>query len=152
METEIMGHYFDCAGQTDIGKKRKSNEDQYFIADLHKNMHVIDSSVEFKSDRLYGNSVGKLMLVADGMGGQRAGDVASGLATTNVVRFLLNSMHWLYHPTEKEVQTFIQDLKSAACFTHQVVCQNAEDDPNFRGMGSTLTMAYPSFARCSRTA
>lgn len=137
--TEI---HFDCAGETDVGLKRRENQDQFFIADLHKNMHVLDSSVPFHSDRLYGNSIAKLLLVADGMGGHNAGNVASGLATTNAIRFLLNSMHWLYHPTENEIQNFINDLKSAANFTHEVVCQNAEEVPDFRGMGTTLTMAY----------
>lgn len=133
---------FCCAGQTDIGMRRKTNQDQYFIADLHKNMHVQDSSVHENGTHLYGQSLGKLMLVADGMGGENAGDVASEMATSNVVHFLLNSMHWLSHPTETEVHTFIKDLKSAACFTHQMVSQNAEEDPEHHGMGTTLTMAY----------
>lgn len=139
---EPTSYPFCCAGQTDIGKHRKSNQDQFFIADLHKNMGVQSSSLSLSSDQMYGHSLGKLMLVADGMGGENAGEVASEMAVSNVVHFLLNSMHWLNHPTEVEVRTFIKDLKSAACFTHQMVSQNAEDDPERRGMGSTLTLAY----------
>lgn len=135
-------YQFECAGMTDIGRRRAKNQDQFLIADFHKNLRVQQTSVPFDSHRLFGNSLGKLMLVADGMGGENAGEVASQLAIANVASFLMNSMHWLSHPTPDEVATFLKDLRSAASFTHQMVCRDAEDDPNHRGMGTTLTMAY----------
>ena len=75
-------------------------------------------------------------------GGGNAGDIASELATKSTANFLLNSMHWLLHPKQPEIQQFIDDLKRAAQFSHQVVHENAEDAPEHRGMGTTLTLAY----------
>ena len=84
----------------------------------------------------------KLMMVADGMGGMNAGEVASELATKSTAHFLLNSMHWLIHPTEPEIENFIEDLKDAACFSHSVVRDESDVIPQHRGMGTTLTLAW----------
>jgi protein phosphatase len=132
----------DCFGATHVGQQRETNQDQFLIADLNKHMRVYSSSVNFEPPHLFGEPMGKLMLVADGMGGTTAGDVASALAIKSTANFLLNSMHWLHNPKQPEIQQFIEDLKSAAKFSHQIVHQNAERTPERRGMGTTLTVAY----------
>lgn len=63
----------DCWGLTDIGKVRESNQDQFLIANLLKHMHIESSSVKFEPPRLFGDPMGKLLMVADGMGGANAG-------------------------------------------------------------------------------
>ncbi len=131
----------DCAGLTDIGRHRDSNQDQYLIADLHKNMHVLSSSIALDDQQVFGESMGKLLFVADGMGGMNAGDVASKLAIAATMRFLLNSMHWLFDPRQPEIEQFVGDLKAAAEFSHGIVRKDAENVPHHQGMGSTLTLA-----------
>ncbi|MFK7769000.1 MAG: PP2C family serine/threonine-protein phosphatase, partial [Mariniblastus sp.] len=131
----------ECFGMTDVGKKRESNQDHFVIAELHKHLATEYSSVTFDAPQVFGEPMGKLLLVADGMGGANAGDVASELAVKSTVKYLLNSMHWLYHPTEPEIQQFIEDLKDAACFSHHSV-RDAQAHPEQFGMGSTLTVAY----------
>jgi protein phosphatase len=142
---EILLHEkvnIECFGMTDIGKKRKVNQDHFMIGNLHKHMGTEYSSVNFDAPQVFGEPMGKLLLVADGMGGANAGEVASELAAKSTVQFLLNSMHWLYNPTKPELEQFVADLKEAACFSHHVVCDDAERKPDRRGMGSTLTVAY----------
>ncbi len=132
----------DCWGITDRGRVRESNQDQFLIADLHKEMNVEASSVAFDPRRVTGDSMAKLMMVADGMGGMNAGEVASELATKSTAYFLLNSMHWLLHPTAPEIEQFVEDLKDAACFTHAVIRDDSDAIPQHHGMGSTLTVAW----------
>ena len=131
-----------CAGLTDIGRQRETNQDNFLIADLHKNFQVRSSSVAFESPYLFGDVMGKLMFVADGMGGANAGEVASEMAIQSATKFLLNSMHWLFHPKQPEIERFIHDFKSAARFSHIKVREDSERDPDHFGMGSTLTVAY----------
>ena len=131
----------DCSGKSDRGQERESNQDHFLIADLHKNMHVASSSVKFDHE-LYGEAMGKLMLVADGMGGAQAGHVASEMAVQEMARHLLNSMHWLFCPSEPEIEKFVEDLKRGAMRSHDMVRKDSQADPSHRGMGSTLTVAY----------
>src|SRR5210317_318358 len=55
---------FMAAGLSDVGLQREHNEDSYCILSEHR-----------------------LFVVADGMGGHRAGDVASHMATTEMTAF-----------------------------------------------------------------
>jgi protein phosphatase len=132
----------DCAGLTDIGKKRSVNQDQFLIADLHKSMHVLQASSPFSEKLLAGETMGKIMFVADGVGGASAGEVASEMAIQTMAQYLLNSMHWLFHPKQPEIEQLIDDLKAAAMLSHQAVREDAQTHPEHRGMGSTLTFAY----------
>lgn len=142
---EILLHErvdIECFGLTDQGKKRSTNQDHFVIGKLHKHMAAEQSSVPLTDDELFGDAMGQLLLVADGIGGAKGGEVASELAIKSTVEYLLNSMHWLSHPTEPEISQFVSDLKDAACFSHRTVRDNANQNPDLQGMGSTLTVAY----------
>ena len=130
------------SGSTDIGLQRDLNQDHFLIADLHKNMHVRSSSVNLENPELFGETMGKLMIVADGMGGANAGEVASQLAILEMAKHLLNSMHWLFCPRQPEITQFIEDLKLGAFSSHRAVRHDAEANPHHHGMGTTLTVAY----------
>ena len=140
--TCIPNTKIECAGLSDIGEVRKKNQDQFLIADLHKNIHVLASSQPTMDEHLFGETMGKLMFVADGMGGAQAGEVASEMAIQSMAQFLLNSMHWLFNPSQSDIERFMDDLKLGARRSHEAVRSNAELDPECRGMGTTLTVAY----------
>ena len=135
-----------CAGRTDIGKKRDSNQDQFLIADLNKSMLVQSTSLNLEAQsRLYGMSHGKLFMVADGMGGHQGGDRASMLAIDQLINQLLNSMHWFFQmdkDQETREQRFIDDLKRMMRNAHEAIERASNETAGNRGMGTTLTMAY----------
>lgn len=83
----------DRAGLTHKGKVRKTNEDAFLVATLQRSMHVHDASPAARG-WFSGESAGTLLVVADGMGGQGGGDVASRVAVGTVVNHLLNCMPW----------------------------------------------------------
>lgn len=63
------------AGMTDRGLKRDANEDHFLICDLNKSMVVHETSLDVDpKDVMFSGSQGQLYLVADGIGGDAAGE------------------------------------------------------------------------------
>jgi serine/threonine protein phosphatase PrpC len=83
----------DIAASSDIGKVRKENEDQYLVAHLGRWMHVEHTSVGAPQELT--RPQGTLFVIADGMGGQGGGDVASAVTLDAFVAHSLLEMPWL---------------------------------------------------------
>src|SRR4051794_10147146 len=75
-------------GLTDRGKVRPGNEDHFLVAELSRRLLVRQTSLPQAASRL-GRS-GHVLLVADGMGGHAAGEVASALSVEAVESFVLD--------------------------------------------------------------
>src|SRR4051812_45336789 len=75
-------------GLTDRGKVRPANEDHFLVAELSRLLWVQQSSLP-QAQALQGRSRGHILLVADGMGGHAAGEVASALSLEVVEAFVL---------------------------------------------------------------
>ncbi|MBB6449346.1 protein phosphatase [Geomicrobium halophilum] len=97
--------------RTDVGKLREHNED---AGDLF-----------YKEDMI-------LAIVADGMGGHRAGDVASEMA----VKALKDA--WDHHPPKNEYGAIKRWLTEEIQRANDAVFQKSIADESYRGMGTTL--------------
>ena len=108
---------------TDVGRTRDHNEDNYLV------------------DRKLG-----LFVVADGMGGHAAGEVASALAVRTVhdevkrerqlVEDFARGSTGAGRVTAKEVQNLLEFAVQRAC---QKIHEEAQSDAQKRGMGTTLS-------------
>jgi protein phosphatase len=133
----------DCYGLSDVGKVRDVNEDQFLIAELSKSLLIYQTSLSHEDhSRLFGGSQGKLLLVADGMGGHAAGKHASGIAVDSVARYVLNTMSWFLQLREGQEDDLLGELEAALRECQAQVEVAASASPERRGMGTTLTMAY----------
>ena len=109
------------AAATDVGRQRNHNEDNF----------LIDKKL-------------RLFLVADGMGGHAAGEVASSIAVHEIRDAINNNRDLIdrYRVDHPGVQTYeiLQVLEHAVQAACGAVHQRAQAEPDKRGMGTTATV------------
>jgi PPM family protein phosphatase len=125
-------------GLTDRGQERAANEDQFLTAEMRRVLRVTQSSIP-QPESLLGEPLGQLLVVADGIGGQRGGDYASAMAVVGIENLLLNTLGWLCRLQGEGV---LHELNEALRATDRWVDAAAGGRPDLRGMGTTLTVAY----------
>jgi protein phosphatase len=112
---------FIAAGLSDVGLQREHNEDSFCILSEHR-----------------------LFVVADGMGGHRAGDVASRMATMEISAFFdasgIDGDEW---PTEDDSRLTPDQnrLVSAVKLANQRIFQASIRNRSVQGMGTTVVGA-----------
>src|SRR5262245_13108360 len=99
-------------GLTDPGRVRPANEDHFAVVELARTLHVRRTSVP-QAQAQYSSHRGHLFLVADGMGGHQAGEVASALSVLTVEAFLLNTFRRLFHLKAPEEQGVLKEFRGA---------------------------------------
>ncbi len=134
----------DAAGLTDVGHERDSNEDAFLIATLQRTMVVHDAS-PVAQGWFQGEPAGTLLVVADGMGGQGGGAVASRTAVNSVADYLLNVMSWAkvssVDPAARVSQTGLRAQLSSALVASDMTVKTAGASTSTPHMGTTLTVA-----------
>jgi protein phosphatase len=118
--------------KSDLGKARDHNEDNYLVADLSRR----DCTAPMAEREYELGDRGLLLVVADGMGGAAAGELASEMATDTIYKELLGS--WL-REDEATGQRFALRLKEAVETANQQIHEYAKAHPENRGMGTTAT-------------
>ena len=128
-------------GITDRGKVRTTNEDQFLIAELTKSMRVWQTSLPEPKVQV-GEQRAHLFLVADGMGGHRAGERASALAVVAIEQFTLNTFQWFFGSNDAAAQKILAQFQSALGQADARILEEAAEHPELSGMGTTVTMAF----------
>ncbi len=106
------------AGKVDIGRKRKSNQDKIFI-----------------SKRAVG-SLPNLYIVADGVGGDSSGEIASDLAITSFCNYIIE-----HEGVDLTTPELVANLLTRAISHANYVVYNASNiERQYKGMGTTFTV------------
>jgi protein phosphatase len=130
-------------GITDQGRTRPSNEDQFLIAELARTLWVRQTSLP-QAQTHHGRNRGYVFMVADGMGGHQAGEVASALSVATVEDFVLHLLRRFSNLQTTDEQTVLKDLQAAIMQADARIFEETSHHPEFTGMGTTLTMALVS--------
>jgi PPM family protein phosphatase len=109
----------EAIGLSDVGKKRQRNEDS-FVANQEINLY----------------------LVADGMGGHNAGDVASSTAAKTIESFLVRSheereLTWPFG-IDPRMSFDANRLRTALKLANHKIWQLADANQEYTGMGTTV--------------
>jgi len=119
-------------GMSDMGRVRKNNEDNFAVCNLTTGEASLTPAL--RNHRL--GPRGTLFLVADGMGGEASGEVASQICATTVPKRLYDNLKSLGTVSETN---FVLLLREAIEYANQIIYQKAQTDLLFRGMGTTTT-------------
>jgi protein phosphatase len=128
---DVIVHVF---GLTDVGRTREHNEDSFLVVDLTEDNDTLQPEVQTH----VGGSRGSLFMVADGLGGAAAGEIASDLAVQTVHEYLRT--HWS-NSTDEGAEAFATAIKGAAETANQRIYAYAQEHPENRGLGTTATVA-----------
>ena len=128
-------------GMTDRGLVRESNEDQFLIASLTKALEIQQSSLP-QSRSKNADDMGRIFLVADGVGGAAAGEVASALVVESIEDFLVNTLRWFFQLKGPETDNVVLEFQEALRQAEARIFAEAARHPELEGMGTTLTLAY----------
>ena len=135
-DTRPLDDEIDVYGLTHPGLTRKSNEDRFLIASLHKVMAVQHTNlVVDQLHNLTSASRSYLFLVADGVGGAKGGDRASETALREVAEYVTNAMRFYYHHDPVNSMRILGELQRSVMHVHDVVRSEHQ------GSATTLTMA-----------
>ncbi len=128
-------------GLSDLGQKRDSNEDCFVIAELARTLQVLHTNLP-KSKTSLSNHRGYVFLIADGVGGQNAGEIASDLCVTAIEDFLLNTLKRFSNLQASEEQGALLALQEALFQADSRIFEETAKHPEWQGMATTLTMAF----------
>ena len=112
---------FEFASATDVGLLRKNNEDSVCV-DARAGVAVL----------------------ADGMGGYNAGEVAAAMATSMVCSALAQ---WLGEHRTPWAPALNQAMSQSVNQANRAIFDSAQCNPAYSGMGTTLVLAVPSGGR-----
>jgi len=128
---DIIVHVF---GRTDVGRTREHNEDCFVVADLT----TMNATLQPEVREHRPGPRGSLFMVADGMGGAAAGEIASQMAVEVVLEDL--DARWR-KSASTDADAFVTALRAAVELVNTRIHRFAMEHPEYRGMGTTTTIA-----------
>ncbi len=121
---------FEVHGDTDVGRRRQLNEDAIFAAD-------------------------GLLIVCDGMGGHKAGEVASRLATDVIATFIKRSRNdpEITWPCgfDPRLSEDANRLSTAIKLANRTVFHTSRSSDDYSGMGTTVVAVLVAPGRAEMT-
>lgn len=124
-----------------LGLVRENNEDNYAVVQRTRSREMLLSSLQpdpedFRSDHAY------VLIVADGMGGGRAGEVASEMVLRLGWELVARHPSWLMRFEPRIWPEVRERLEEFATNLQQLISDYSRTDPKLTGMGTTWTCAY----------
>jgi PPM family protein phosphatase len=134
MSDSSLAVVVDSYGLSDVGLIRTNNEDSFLIATPTSDF--ANQNPAELNDIIPEN--GTMFIVADGMGGAQAGEVASRMAVDTVARKFINALD---KKESLDQQALISALTTTIQEANQLIFLEGQKNSEFNGMGTTLTAA-----------
>ena len=129
----------DVSGLSHTGKVRPRNEDHFLIARTGCYLETVLTSLPPGEVPQRRDDAGYTLIVADGMGGHAAGELASRMAIRELVKIGLSLPEWIVRIEESTSAKAVQRSRRRVKDVNKLLIEHGRQDPKLRGMGSTLT-------------
>lgn len=129
----------DCAGLTNTGLVRSNNEDHFFVARFGRFLEPLITNMGQASTMF--EEEGHGLVVADGMGGAAAGELASNLAIRTLLQLVIQTPDWIFAAAGAEAERVMARMTERFRVIDDVLLEKAAKDAQLRGMGTTMTLA-----------
>src|SRR5918997_572066 len=137
--------FVELHAQTDVGRIRQGNEDNFLVLDLATggSWSGSDENKEPPANfrRFEVGGKGLVLIVSDGMGGALAGDVASRMAVESVREMLTEEDDGHKTDDQSSGVSLVDCLRNATGYANYAIHRKSLEDPRCSGMGATLTAA-----------
>lgn len=132
----------DLGSATHPGHIRQKNEDSYLLMRFGRSLERISTNLDEDLIEQNYSSTGHGMLVADGLGGLPAGELASSLALAKLIELIVDTSDWtLALKRIKDVNTVLDRMTRRFFQIDKILKEEAQGDYALRGMATTLTAA-----------
>jgi protein phosphatase len=131
----------DVSALSHPGRVRANNEDQFLVTRLARSMETMLSSLQPGDVPERADELNYAMVVADGMGGHAAGEVASRLAISALITLILDVPDWIFRVDEEGAPEIERRARRIVQQISSLLFERGREDAALRGMGSTLTAA-----------
>lgn len=131
--SEATAIHVKVAALSDMGRVRKNNEDNYVVCNLTSGEVGLPALADYVQ-----GARGTLFMVADGMGGEASGEVASQICAATVPKRIYDNLKSVSNISEPN---FVLLLREAIEYANQIIFQKSQTSPVYKGMGTTTTAA-----------
>jgi protein phosphatase len=132
----------DLAGLSHQGFVRQNNEDHYLAARIKRSLETVTTNLGEGVLPLSFDETAYGMLVADGMGGMKAGELASSIALLRLLELVVQTPDWVMKINDPENAAII--MRRMTDRFRQIdndLREEGDKDHSLYGMGTTLTAA-----------
>ena len=131
----------DVKGLSHPGKVRPTNEDHFLIARFDRTMQMLETNLPPGEVAAHSRETAYGMVVADGMGGEAAGEIASRRAIAVLVDLVLRTPDWIMLLDDQLIRRVEQRMEQRFRQIHTALNEQVRTDSNLFGMGTTMTLA-----------
>jgi protein phosphatase len=132
----------DFGAVSHTGKVRPKNEDHFLVSRVSRRQEILLTNLPQDHLTEQTGDDGYLSIVADGMGGMAAGEVASRLAISTSLKLIHRAEKWGFKINQREARELFKRITQYLQEIDKALTEQSEADHRLWGMGTTLTAAY----------
>jgi len=129
----------DVDARSHPGYHRENNEDHFFVTRLGRTLRTMITSLPDEDVPACSEEVNYVMVVADGMGGHAAGEIASRMAISALVSLALDVPDWIFRADDEHAPEIERRSRKYVREVGAMLVERGRRDTALHGMGTTLT-------------